>query len=197
MPGEEYDFLQSIQILALEAVLRPDWEATYRHICRWYSKTFATPLHTVEDLPTLEVLQHFFESHYEALDEDKLRAAALDVCETPTQRRRREANEAKSIKKQVESALETVERVRQAIREGLRPAGALGRGRPTNPQTVADLQAATEGDAIDLSAALASLPAAPRARVPSEMPPDIKFDRGVDFPEDFDALGGNLKKASK
>lgn len=197
----EYDFLQSVQILALEAVLRPDWDATYRHICRWYSKTFSTALHTVEDLPTIEVLQHFFESYYEGLDDDKLEKAAVEISETPEQRRVREAQDVKSLKKEAQSVAETMERLRKTMQTGLRPADALGKmkNRPA-AKTVADLQTAAEADGVgaDLSSMLAAVPAAPKPRSPAElaaMPPEsFQYTIGGEIPEDFDAVGHNLPK---
>lgn len=39
-----------------------------RYIFRWYSVTFHTPLHVVEQLPIEDILQHYYETQYEELD---------------------------------------------------------------------------------------------------------------------------------
>ena len=63
---------KEVQVLALLAVEEPDAAATYRHICRWYSKTFSTSLEVVEnDLLQLEVLRHYYESHYSDMKNDQ------------------------------------------------------------------------------------------------------------------------------
>jgi hypothetical protein len=51
---------------AFLAAIKPDGDARYRSICRWYSKTFHTPLHEVYDLAPEEVL----EAHYEEILEE-------------------------------------------------------------------------------------------------------------------------------
>ena len=51
---------------------KPDFDAQWRRVSRWYSKTFATPLHLVDDLPRLDVLQAYYEDLYENLEDDKL-----------------------------------------------------------------------------------------------------------------------------
>lgn len=60
---------KSIQILALKEVIskHPSSEFDLRSIARWYSKTFATPLHLVYTLSTFDVLQAYFEEIYEEL----------------------------------------------------------------------------------------------------------------------------------
>ncbi len=63
------DFIDGIRARALLAVLRPDQEANLRHIFRWYSRTFHTPLHEVDDLPVEEILLHWFEAQFEDMEE--------------------------------------------------------------------------------------------------------------------------------
>ena len=63
--------IRQIQILALLATEQPNWEAIYRSICRQYSKTFNTPLHTVEnELSEEYVLQHYYENIFYDLYND-------------------------------------------------------------------------------------------------------------------------------
>jgi hypothetical protein len=59
------DLIRSLQIIALGAAECPDYDAFYRAICRWYSQTFATPLHVVmEELTDIFVLQTYYEESY-------------------------------------------------------------------------------------------------------------------------------------
>ena len=65
--------IRSLQLIALKDILVEQSEdSKWRQICRWYSKTFATPLHVVEDLPRLDILQHYIEENYENLEEAEL-----------------------------------------------------------------------------------------------------------------------------
>lgn len=67
--------LQTIQRTALYAVEKNEWEYQYRKICRWYSRTYSTPLDVVEyDLLPEYVLQHYFEETIE-----RLKDAASDM----------------------------------------------------------------------------------------------------------------------
>jgi hypothetical protein len=63
------DLLQAIRLIAMQSVVKPDYEAFLRHVFRWYSREFATPLHEVEDLPIEEILLHYYEYSFEQLDE--------------------------------------------------------------------------------------------------------------------------------
>jgi hypothetical protein len=60
---------RAIQILALKEVTskEPSADFGFRSVARWYSKTFATPLDRVYSLPTLDVLQAYYEDKYEEL----------------------------------------------------------------------------------------------------------------------------------
>lgn len=48
---------------------------------RWYSKTFATPLHLVDDLPRLDVYRAYFSEHYEGLGEAELNKELEEVLQ--------------------------------------------------------------------------------------------------------------------
>ena len=58
--------------IALANVANPDAAYFYRSVCRWYSKTFNTPLTVVETLAPEHVLINYFESIFEDADEDKM-----------------------------------------------------------------------------------------------------------------------------
>lgn len=75
-------WFDDIQVLALHAVVREDGDYNLRSVFRWYSKTFATPLHVVETLPIEDVLRHYFEAKYEDLEEEHL-AAEIKRLATP------------------------------------------------------------------------------------------------------------------
>lgn len=66
--------VRCLQLIALKNVLvePPDEDFRWRQICRWYSKTFATPLHEVENLPKIDVLQHYIEEQYENLEDPQV-----------------------------------------------------------------------------------------------------------------------------
>jgi len=59
--------LQKLQILALKAVEQPSWDDFYRKICRWYSKTFHTPLPQVLEMSEMEVLRTYYEEKYDEI----------------------------------------------------------------------------------------------------------------------------------
>jgi HEPN domain-containing protein len=66
------DYYKALRVLALAEVIKDNPSAQYslRRVFRWYSKEFHTPLHIVEELPTHDVLTHYYESHYEGLEDD-------------------------------------------------------------------------------------------------------------------------------
>jgi hypothetical protein len=67
------DNIKAIKLIALKDVmLEASAEAQWRKVARWYSKTFATPLHTVDDLPRLDIILAYFSEHYENLEEGEL-----------------------------------------------------------------------------------------------------------------------------
>ncbi len=77
------DIFEAVKINALSAVVKPDTDYQLRSIFRWYSKTFHTPLHTVQDIPLVEVLTAYFESSYEGMKEEELAEERLRTSMTP------------------------------------------------------------------------------------------------------------------
>lgn len=57
---------------------QPTTDYFLRHVFRWYSKTFSVDLRQVPDLPLHDVLQHFYESSIEEMD-DETRLKELQV----------------------------------------------------------------------------------------------------------------------
>lgn len=64
---------------ALSNKLAPSPEASWRNICRRYSKAFSTPLHVVYSLPHEDVALAVFESNLEDLDPDEHLEKLLDL----------------------------------------------------------------------------------------------------------------------
>jgi hypothetical protein len=62
--------LKELKEIALANVVDPNSEYFYRFICRWYSKTFHTPLHEVFTLPFQDVALAYFEEGYEMMEEE-------------------------------------------------------------------------------------------------------------------------------
>lgn len=88
----------AIRLRALRVVLRPDREYFLRRVMRWYSKTFYTPLAQVEDIPTEDLLQTWYEERYAEMAPEDLDRERAELLETPEQRYERilreEADEA-------------------------------------------------------------------------------------------------------
>lgn len=61
-----------LRILSAAEVARKRPSAAYsiRQIFRWYSKTFHTPLHQVADIPLYDVIQAYYESSFESMEEE-------------------------------------------------------------------------------------------------------------------------------
>lgn len=84
--GAGFPSTKAAQYAALKAVIDPDTFADYRKICRWFSRTFVTPLVEVYDLPSDFVLQHYLEDQYEALTHEERRDKLIELTETPEER---------------------------------------------------------------------------------------------------------------
>jgi hypothetical protein len=103
--------------LALKSVVNPDFDTFRRKICRWYSKSFSTPLKEVEeDIVFFDVLMHYFEDLFEQLeDKDKQEQLKLAI-ETTEERSRREIKEDLEEQEFLEMAVkEEAERAKKSI----------------------------------------------------------------------------------
>lgn len=84
-------FPEAIQLIAFQLVWNSqkkkfhelDGEYQLRRIFRWYSKAFSTPLHVVEELPLHDVIQSYWEEHYEGLNENELEQERSALTEDP------------------------------------------------------------------------------------------------------------------
>lgn len=70
-PNNEFDLIESIQILAVNSREHPDEMAFLRKVQRWFSTTFHTPLPDVEKLPTAYILTHRYEHAIDNMSEDQ------------------------------------------------------------------------------------------------------------------------------
>lgn len=135
------ELLKALQLRALRHVVldTKDREYYLRHIFRWYSKTFHTPLHIVSTLPLVDVLTAYFEERFEDMDEDERHEELVRLTETDEERRAREAaieaekNEADDYAARV--AKEEQERVAK-LQAQARAQGKIGPTDPIRPSLV-------------------------------------------------------------
>lgn len=80
--------LRALQTLAMNAVVQEDEEYNLRYIFRWYSQRFHTPLHVVQSLPLYDILQHYYEVDYEAMEPHERQAEIKRLLTTPDNLRR-------------------------------------------------------------------------------------------------------------
>lgn len=59
-----YENLNNIKVLSLKQSVDNTFEAWYSSICRWYSRSFYTPLHLVEDMSPETVLKTYYDDLY-------------------------------------------------------------------------------------------------------------------------------------
>ena len=73
------DFLRDIQVLVLEDVESSSLDFFYKTMCKWYSKTYFTPLLTVmNDIDPEHVARVFYEDRFQKLAESDDEAAAQE-----------------------------------------------------------------------------------------------------------------------
>lgn len=87
-----------LRAITLHELVADTPEYRLRLLYRWYSKTFATPLHLVPSLPLTEVLVAFWETKYEEMNDIELEDERKKVVETEDERRARlEAEDAHEV----------------------------------------------------------------------------------------------------
>jgi hypothetical protein len=150
-----------------------DADYRLRYINRWYSKTFHTPLHVVDDLPTEDVLIHFYECQFEDLEEAERLKSISELLESIDERKKRlllEADDGKDGEAWFKSVLDDV----KAGRDPLKRDAALV------PVKADDLPDAFKRAGSDLAAALKKLEDTVGAEAPDEV--------GIDFEKAFGKL---------
>lgn len=90
----DLDYLKALRLLAFRSVEKRDHDYVVRHVCRWYSERFHTPLAEVESIPLENILQHFFEVQVEEMEDEARDELRAQLCETRDERVQREADEA-------------------------------------------------------------------------------------------------------
>lgn len=85
-PERQLSLLAAVQADSLHAVLEEDADWEVRQVLRWYSRTFHTPLHEVEELAPEDVFRAWFETRYEQMDRSELIDHARLIIETPKER---------------------------------------------------------------------------------------------------------------
>lgn len=132
----------ALRLLALRDVLRDrdgipapaSPEFLRRKIYRWFSEKFHTPLHLVDELPIDDILQHYYEANYEAMEEEDLQRELAVLTETP------EAAAARAARKNLD-ALATWEMERENdADDNLDAAFARAKGNPAAPLPPGTLQ---------------------------------------------------------
>lgn len=68
---------EAIKISAIDSVLNKNDDYIIRYIFRWYSKTFHTPLHTVADIPMVDILTSYYEELYEKMEPEELKGERI------------------------------------------------------------------------------------------------------------------------
>lgn len=98
-PSKIINLYDLAQMEAIENVLDPTDAYIHRRICRWYSKTFHTPLHEVFKLDLYDVLTHYYEATMEEFEPNDLYDKAIaDFMPDLAERQDQEAEDyAKSL----------------------------------------------------------------------------------------------------
>jgi len=117
-----YDHLRAI---ALHGVVKDTDDFQLRSILRWYSKTFHTPLHEVDDLPLDHILTSYYESTYEDMKPPELEDAIAEILLSPEERKKR-ANEKARQDAEAEDYAKKVEKAQpKALPEVIPTQGSL------------------------------------------------------------------------
>lgn len=82
------DMFRAIKTLALLEVTAKYKSENYelRRVRRWYSQTFFTPLHLVDDLPIFQLMQAYYENGFEQMEPNELNEALIEITQTPEER---------------------------------------------------------------------------------------------------------------
>ena len=83
-------YFEALLVSALRGAVKPTAEDYLKKVFRWNSKTFATPLHQVGDLPLDDVLGAYFEEQFADMGQEELEAEIRLVTEDADEREARE-----------------------------------------------------------------------------------------------------------
>lgn len=90
----DWELIQALKIKCLEESINPTPESRLRSIFRWYSTTFHTPLHTVEDLPLAHIFETFFDEMFARMSPEDIEDEIRLLTMTEAERRQAENEEA-------------------------------------------------------------------------------------------------------
>lgn len=174
------DVVEAIQFLALKAVIAEDGDFLMRRIARWYSVTFHTPLHLVEELPNEYILTHFFEYSFDKMEKRQRNKILRQLTETAQEKKEREEQEKK------EKGISDEEYLAKVQKEMARKAK---KRKEKAQKAVSDMKKDSERDALSPSAVAAvirdALPGVPTPPIDQLPNIEMSFDSNLD---DVDAL---------
>lgn len=175
------EYFRALRLAAMKSVVEPDLDAQLRHIYRWYSTHFHTPLHEVYDLCQEDILEAFYEVEYEDLNEDERDREIAELLESDEERRAR-------LRIKDEERYEAFQFAKFSLEEEKKADAAK------EAKKLADLKAAKEGKGL---LQFQKTREAPETELPTAPPkksedPDIKmkFVSADDFEAELQGLGG-------
>jgi primosomal protein N' len=177
----------AIKLKALRDVLSSDSEFTIRRIYRWYSKTFATPLQEAFDIPLEDILLHYYEERFSALDQEELQEELILATENEQQRAERKELQDSEMANEYE-LLEMSRQANEAAEQAKRKKD-VSKSKEFNLKAKMTAEGITKlSDA--LSTAADSIKEAMQAD-PLDLPMSINFEEDKQFESllDKDALG--------
>jgi hypothetical protein len=170
------DYYEALQARAMHAVLFPDRDAFLRHVKRFYSKTFATPLSAVDDLDEEFVLQTYYEEAFSQMDEDARDEYISNLLATPEEREALAA----AHERMDERDEEFMKKLNKDVAEGKRRGPPPERPKMQMPSAPVDPKERAKAIKERIARGITTPePAAPAPPAPG-LPPDIhmSFDDG-------------------
>lgn len=82
------DYFESLKLIALDNVIHEKGDYGLRHVFRWYSREFHTPLHVVENLPLEDIMTHYFECQYEDMEDHHRQEEIRNLLQTEEEKQR-------------------------------------------------------------------------------------------------------------
>jgi len=125
------DLAEQIKLIAFSEIRNETSESRLRHVYRWYSKTFATPLHLVPSLPFVDILTAFFEEQFENMSTEEMEDERKILIETEGQRLARiveaesNRNSDSDFHKAIEEQAKKLETTTLPKQETIRPVASL------------------------------------------------------------------------
>jgi len=74
----KFDYYKYKQLAAIDSVLFQTEDYFYRKVCRWFSKTFSTPLIETYKLSWDFILEHYYESNLEEISYNNVYDIAIE-----------------------------------------------------------------------------------------------------------------------